>query len=323
MDLFNSTRIDYHNASEKSLVDACKSGQYPIIGGCEFGRHVVLIENDAVIKYGYGVTAAEAATQAYVHSHVDISIFRVPKVYRFFEEESDLGSIGYLVMEFIEGTTLDDLDIHIKSGLSTRIASYLRHLWQIPIPANTPPGPIGGGEPRGHIWSDEGACTVFETILDMDNWLNVSLDIDEDMARMGRWDILDYRAPLESIHHRLSLANCSLVLCHGDFIGRNAILQPDGTICILDWGCAGCYPLFFDLYLVISNESSDPALLTPLLQQLSCLRTKFAKELDLLRRVQRANTVFSRAPKDEQKQWSFDSLEPFPEPYWPERVDTV
>ena len=78
-------------------------------------------------------------------------------------------------------------------------------------------------------------------------------------------------------------------------VGRNAILQPDGKICILDWGCAGCYPLFFDLYPVTCNESSEPALLTPLLQQLSCLKTSFAKELELLRQVQRANTVFSRS----------------------------
>ncbi|KAI4150813.1 MAG: hypothetical protein LQ340_003883 [Diploschistes diacapsis] len=292
MERSNAIDIDYHNCSNQSLVDACKPGEYPVIGGCEFGRHVVRIANDAVIKYGYGVTAAEAATQAFVHSHVDVSMFRVPKVYRFFEEEADLGNIGYLVMEFIKGTRLDKLDDHAKSELSVRLASCLQHLWQIPVPSDFQPGPIGGGEPKGLVWSDDGACTVFETLSDMEDWLNVSLDVDEAMARKGRWDILDYCAPLESIHHRLSLAKYSLVVCHGDFIGRNAILQSDGTIWILDWGCAGCYPIFFDLYVMIYNESFDPVLITPLIQQLM-------------------------APII-QERWSFDGLETPPEPYWPD-----
>ena len=50
-----------------------------------------------------------------------------------------MGSIGYLVMEFIEGTTLDNLDKETKSVLSVRIARCLQHVWQIPVPANTPP----------------------------------------------------------------------------------------------------------------------------------------------------------------------------------------
>ncbi len=104
---FNATDIDYRGAPEILLIEACKSGEHPIVGGCEFGRLKVRIANNAVIKYGRGATAAEAATQAYVHSRIDISIFRVPEVYRFFEDKSFCGRIGYLVMELIEGTTLD------------------------------------------------------------------------------------------------------------------------------------------------------------------------------------------------------------------------
>lgn len=298
MEPFDANGIDYQNVSKQALVDVCRSNEYPIVGGCEFGRLVVRIAENAVIKYGLGVTASEAATQAYVHRYIDPSIFRVPKVFRFFEEKSDFGSTGYLVMEFIEGTTLDRLDENAQSGLSARIANCLQHLWQIPVPTTARPGPYGGGEPTGHIWSDYGACTIFGTLLDMEDWLNVSLDIDEELAKIGRWDILDYRAPLDSIHDRLSLADCSLVMCHGDFAGRNAILQTDGTLCILDWGCAGFYPLFFDLYLVMSNENVDPALLTLLLQELIGLKTCFSKELELLHRVQRANTLSPRLSLD-------------------------
>jgi hypothetical protein len=81
MTAFHTMSIDHKNASQKQLIDACRSGDYPIIGGCEFGRHVVRISQNAVLKSGSGVTAAEAATQAYVYEHADPSIFRVPKIY--------------------------------------------------------------------------------------------------------------------------------------------------------------------------------------------------------------------------------------------------
>ncbi len=151
------------------------------------------------------------------------------------------------------------MDEQIQLGLSARMATCLQHLWQLPVPADRRPGPIGGGEPKGRIW-----------------------------------DILDYHAPLGSIRDRLSLGKCSLVMCHGDFVGRNVMLQPDGALCILDWGCAGLYPLFFDLYSIVSNENFDPSMLTPLLQRLTGLRIKYAQKLELLRRIQRANTVSSR-----------------------------
>ena len=186
------------------------------------------------------------------------------------------------------------MDEQIQLGLSARMATCLQHLWQLPVPADRRPGPIGGGEPKGRIWSDDGACTVFESLSDMEDWLNVSLENDENLARIGCWDILDYHAPLGSIRDRLSLGKCSLVMCHGDFVGRNVMLQPDGALCILDWGCAGLYPLFFDLYSIVSNENFDPSMLTPLLQRLTGLRIKYAQELGLLRRIQRANTVSSR-----------------------------
>jgi len=296
MTSLNTTSIDYRYASEQSLKDACKSGAYPVIGGCEFGRLVVQISDDTVIKYGFGVTIAEARTQAYVHEHVDTSVFRVPEVYRFFEDESDWGLIGYLVMKFIDGTTLDALDEKLQTVLSVRLAGCLRHLWQISVPEKGRPGPVGGGEPRGNIWSDDSACTVFETLSDMEEWLNVSLENDEDLAKLGRWDTPGFCDPLDSIGERLSLADFPLVICHGDIAGRNAVLQKDGILCIIDWGCAGFYPFFFDLYQVMSNESRDPALLTPLLDRLVDLRTAYAKELHLLRRVQRANATISRLP---------------------------
>lgn len=294
MTTFDTTSIDHDNASKEQFIDACRSGHYPVIGGCEFGRLVVQISQNAVVKYGSGVTAAEADTQAYVYEHIDPSIFRVPEVYQFFEEESDWGLIGYLVMEFVDGTTLDALDGQVQAELSTRLASCFQHLWQISATEKVRPGPIGGGEPRGSIWSDDGACTVFQTLLDMERWLNVSLENDEHLARIGRWDFPDYPDRLKSLNDRFSLEGCPLVMCHGDFVGRNAVLQDNGVLYIIDWGCAGFYPFFFDLYLLMSNESRDPALLTSLLELLVGFRRTHAQELQLLQRVQRANSAISR-----------------------------
>ena len=268
---FHTSSIDHRNASQEELIDACKLGKYSIIGGCKYGNLVVRISENAVVKYGTGTKASEAAPQAYVHKHVDSSVFRVPKGYRFLDNETDWGLTGYLVMEFIEGTELDALDEQIRSGLSARLAGCLQHLWQMSMIEKEQSGPLGGGEPAGSIWWDEGACTVFGSVADVESWLNVSLKNDQALAKIGRWNFLDHRKPLEPLEpleDGLSLAGCTLVICPGDIVGRNVILQESGVL----------YPVFFDLYSLIANEYRDRVLLSPPLTNFSDLRETYGRE---------------------------------------------
>ena len=61
---FHTMSTDHENPSKEQLVDACRLGDYPVIGGWEFGRLVVRILQKAAVKYGPGMTTAEAATSS-------------------------------------------------------------------------------------------------------------------------------------------------------------------------------------------------------------------------------------------------------------------
>lgn len=119
-----SEAVDHRTASEETLIDLCYSSSSPALNNPECGRKVVKISDHAAIKYGYGVTHREAATQELAHRHANVSnIFRVPEVYRFFkstyrafEEYSASDELGYLVMEFVPGQCIDAIGPQPTSG---------------------------------------------------------------------------------------------------------------------------------------------------------------------------------------------------------------
>ncbi|KAL5348818.1 hypothetical protein ACLOAV_006240 [Pseudogymnoascus australis] len=115
-------------------------------------------------------------------------------------------------MEYIAGTNLKDLDLDlgIHKEIIPRVATIISHLGQ--ITGDQTPGPLGGGACRGYLWGDDGARTAFNSVSDMNRWLNRRLIIRD-----------------ESI----DLTPHPLVLCHMDLCRRNMILREDNqSICL-------------------------------------------------------------------------------------------
>ncbi len=63
-------------------------------------------------------------------------------------------------MEYISGQLLQNLDLKVKVDIIPRIAKIIEHLGQIQD-SHAVPGPIGGGEPQGYLFSDDGAKRIF------------------------------------------------------------------------------------------------------------------------------------------------------------------
>ncbi|KAJ5096177.1 hypothetical protein NUU61_005533 [Penicillium alfredii] len=75
------------SASNNYLIDLCHQAENNggRIGGEEYGDRVVQVSPQIAVKYGYGVTASEAATQDFVYRRVDPRVVHIPRVSRFIE----------------------------------------------------------------------------------------------------------------------------------------------------------------------------------------------------------------------------------------------
>ena len=215
-----SPEIDVHTATVDALVAFCSSPSCERLGeGYDIvcGRKIVKVSEQAVIKFGIGVTETEAYNQRGAYHLLDSSIVRVPRVYRFFIQ----GQNGYLVMEYIKGQTLTSLhDPHIMQ----RVADVLAHLATISYHT---PGPLISGIPRGLYWPENEEIS-FKSMADLERYFN---------SRLSK------RGP------QLDLSNCSAVLCHLDVAPRNILRQEDGSICLLDWESAGFYPRVLEVVM--------------------------------------------------------------------------
>ncbi|KAK2764356.1 hypothetical protein FQN54_009050 [Arachnomyces sp. PD_36] len=254
-------------ASEEYLISLCERTykENGSIGGLEEGNRVVKLSDEIAVKFGYLVTAGEAATQEFAYQHVDRSIVRVPRVYRHIIEKSNHPmKMGYLFLEYIPGQTLEALDLNTAEhrDIIPRIAKIVAHFGE--ISGGQVPGPLAGSRPQGYLWGDYGAQTSFQSIDDLNAWLNRRLTL-----RKLSIDLNPY----------------PLVLCHMDLCRRNMILDSTGSICLIDWGFSGLYPRFYEFATISCLNPYDEPYENPLLQaveQVMSLTEEEKRLVDLL-----------------------------------------
>ena len=221
--------------SDEELASFCKNN-------CLAGTRLVRFSDTTIIKFGLDITPAEAATQRYVWEHANQDIFHIPEPYRFFQD----GPIGYLVMEYLVGTSLstylESASSEEQINLVNSVMEALDHLATLPVPLKQGPGPAGGGSPRGYLWSDTGLSTSFASIFEMESWLNHIL--------------LQYQPGNQTRLFNFTAA--TLVVCHTDLAPRNLLRLDSGKIALLDWGSAGFYPPIFEIYALRTRADREP-----------------------------------------------------------------
>lgn len=92
------------------------------------------------------------------------------------------------------------MDLEAHPEIVPRVANIVLHLSQ--IQGEKKPGPIGGGKTRGYVWGDSGANIEFDSIEDLNTYMNKRLEIRNDS---------------------IDLSPYPLVLCHLDLCRRNMI----------------------------------------------------------------------------------------------------
>lgn len=78
------TARDIQTTTEEQLISLCEQAKAERIGDNVGGNLVIKVSGEIAVKCGYGVTSAEAVS----YHHLDSSIVRVPRVYRFFQVQS-------------------------------------------------------------------------------------------------------------------------------------------------------------------------------------------------------------------------------------------
>lgn len=206
----------------------------------QYGKRVIRISDQEVVKWGPDVTNEEAENQRIAYELVDGRIVRIPRVYAFF---SDDRGWGYIVMELIKGKVIDPLE---DLGAVEKIAGVLDYFATL---RHTTPGSLCGGPCRGLLFPDT-EDLVFESPDEMEKWFN---------------------SRLLSHNPKLSFQGCDFVLCHLDLAPRNILWQEDGSLCLLDWASAGYYPRLFEFCVQWITEGKDGSFNSLLLDKMNPL----------------------------------------------------
>lgn len=231
---------------------------------------VLRLTDNFAVKYGPGVTLAEAYALKYAAEHLDHEIVRVPSFVQFFTSGSEPWPIGYLVMTFVEGTTIDRSNEE-DASVALKILRAVAHLHSF---THTVPGPLDGSPARGLLWSEYGAGQSFGSIGMLQDYIDIRLSQSRSLV---------------------DITNSTLHLCHMDLAPRNIIVDDRGVICLLDWGCAGFYPSSFETWAIALEAHLRPHPVTTYLASLSlnAATPVQRREISALNKVFSANQRFA------------------------------
>jgi hypothetical protein len=116
-----NTMVSYES-SDTELITYCLSGPHDrIIGGTLEGNLVARVSEQAVIKFGPGLSKDEAVNRQRAYNLVNHNIVRVPRVHRFFTD--NMGR-GYTVMGYMEGRVINPLVEPDRIKKPARVLDY-------------------------------------------------------------------------------------------------------------------------------------------------------------------------------------------------------
>ncbi|KAL3459362.1 kinase-like domain-containing protein [Aspergillus heterothallicus] len=203
---------------------------------------VARLSKGLAMKKGGNVLPSEAAILKLIAD----SGIRAPRVHRSWQVEDEtkyFGTMGYIVMDYIDGRPLDScwdsLTGEKKLDVAEQTAEMIRKLQSIKLPTAWP---VGGGPCRGQFFTQYTAGP-FENTSQMEDWFNHKLDI------CKAWKHASQDLP--------AFKFTDFVLTHQDISPRNLILDTEGHVWLVDWADAGAYPRAFE-GAAISCQSAFP-----------------------------------------------------------------
>lgn len=207
---------------------------------------VVKVYERFAVKFGKGVSLIEAENMAFISSHTGISM---PKVFAAFTEPET--NMTYIIMEFVQGATLETLlptlSAREKSDICRHVRDALNEIRQLPSPDY-----FGGIGRRPYsdtvFWTSDNRPAISGPFADQAE-MNQGL-----MERLRQSESAPYVQFMGEIIGQV-LHGHRAVLTHGDVQPKNIIVNRTGTredgsgtfeISLIDWELAGWYPEYWE-----------------------------------------------------------------------------
>lgn len=221
----------YNLPDPEGIIQQCRDARSnPANSRSNKDRGVPLVDKSAWVKYGRSIDMGEALTQDFVAKaleRIPNAAVRVPLVYLAFRR----GGIGYIVMEYIDGSICDHSDVNL-------VAAAVQSLIQIKAP-NAEPGPVGGGEIGHRFFVDWKSSLTYNSVQGLEKHINSIL------AATGRQERVSFKDEINE--HGLPLCPC-------DMDKTNFMRDINGDIVALDFGASCFLPPSFFAYAVRQGD---------------------------------------------------------------------
>jgi serine/threonine protein kinase len=212
------------------------------------GRLVVRVGLHFVVKYGSNVFLAEGENMLFAKRSSTIPI---PKLYALYTRDEGKSIVNYIVMEYIDGSSLTSkwptLDATSKLDIARQLRNYFTELRQIPSPGYFGlPGKQPFQDTVFYSGNDE-QIKEFSGPFDTEQQLLEAI-VDIYRVTNPRVQKAEYYARILPLVFRGDKS----VFTHGDFQLKNILMKDDGTLTVIDWEAAGWYPSSWE-YIMAMN----------------------------------------------------------------------
>jgi len=213
-----------------------------------FGARIVRVNEHFVVKHGPDVQLQEGQNMLFVRQATSI---RVPTVYALFHDEASGDNV--IVQEYIPSVTLMPYwlsqDEAGKERIVVQLQRYLDELRRLPSP-----GYFCGVWEQDVIdfWClEEKRKAVLPKPLVFhteEQWADGMLD-----SAANCRPVLPERIGMLRHAYRTIFRGHPPVFTHGDLNEGNILIQPDGTVVLIDWQYAGWYPSFWEFCIIMAG----------------------------------------------------------------------
>ncbi|CAG9988618.1 unnamed protein product [Clonostachys byssicola] len=188
---------------------------------------LVRIQQRFVMKFGADVRPIEAQNMLYVAKSTTVP---VPKVYAIYQRREKQSTVTYILMQYVQGTTLMDLwgslDQARKTSIAKTLRTYFDQLRQLEHPGFFRQHQRRTAT-RRYIFGDTGCqrdqgIVCYRGRADGLDHLNVLLEIGERAAHKTQY----YQHVLPTVLR----SDGTPIFTHNDFQRKNAIVQDDGVL---------------------------------------------------------------------------------------------